>query len=89
MRESAQVVERPRWDDRPERVLDALPEAVICLDSTGVVTAAWGACAEIFGDTIERTVTWKGGGDVGMLAGRPVRMLVELRDADLYSFKFE
>jgi hypothetical protein len=46
-------------------------------------------CSEIFGDTIDRTVTWKGGADVGKLAGRPVRMLVELRDADLYSFKFE
>jgi hypothetical protein len=45
--------------------------------------------SEIFGDSIDRMVTWKNGGDVSKLAGKPVRLLVELRDADLYSFQFE
>jgi hypothetical protein len=44
-------------------------------------------CTEIFGDEIERTVEWKGG-DVGELAGKPVRLRFVLRDADLYSFAF-
>ena len=46
-------------------------------------------CAPIFGDTLDRTVTWKGGSGVGELVGKPVRLRFVLRDADLYSLKFE
>jgi len=45
-------------------------------------------CPEIFGDTMERTVRWQAGSDVGSLAGRPVRLRFVLRDADLFSFRF-
>ncbi len=46
-------------------------------------------CDEVFGDEIERTVTWRGGeSDVGALAGRTVRLRFALRDADLYSLRF-
>ncbi len=45
--------------------------------------------AEIFGDSLDRTVTWKSPRSVGELAGQPIRMRVELKDADLYSFRFE
>lgn len=41
-----------------------------------------------FGDTIERTVTWKDGSDVSTLAGKPVRLRFVIRDADLYSVRF-
>jgi len=43
---------------------------------------------EIFGDSLERTVTWKGGADVAKLAGSPVRLRFVLKDADLYSIRF-
>ncbi|MGC9318642.1 MAG: hypothetical protein ACP5KN_11495 [Armatimonadota bacterium] len=44
---------------------------------------------EVFGDEIERTVTWRGGeSDVSALSGRPVRLRFVLRDADLYSLRF-
>ena len=46
-------------------------------------------CPPIFGDSIERTVTWKSGGDVSGLAGRPVRLRFSLRDADLFAFQFQ
>jgi len=46
-------------------------------------------CPPIFGDTIQRTVTWKNGGDVGALAGRPVRVRFVLRDADLFAIQFQ
>lgn len=36
--------------DRPARVLDGLPEAVICIAADGRITGAWGSCAEIFGE---------------------------------------
>ena len=45
-------------------------------------------CPVLFGDAIDRAVTWKNGPDVGSVAGKPVRLRVELRDADLYSFQF-
>ena len=45
-------------------------------------------CPEIFGDTLGREVRWKGGADLSMVAGRPVRIRFEVKDADLYSFRF-
>ena len=43
---------------------------------------------ELFGDDIDRTVTWRGSSDVGALAGQPVRLRLVLRDAEVYSFRF-
>jgi hypothetical protein len=47
-----------------------------------------GECVEVIGDEIERVVGWTGGSDVGGLAGRPVRLRIELKDADLFSLRF-
>lgn len=44
---------------------------------------------EVFGDAVDRVVTWKSGSDVGALAGRPVRLRFVLKDADLYALEFE
>jgi len=46
-------------------------------------------CKEIIGDEIERVVTWKDGADVARLAGQSIRLRVEMKDADLYSFRFQ
>jgi hypothetical protein len=43
--------------------------------------------AVVFGDTVDRVVAWKAGADVSKLAGQPIRLRFELRDADLYSFR--
>ncbi|NIA12803.1 MAG: hypothetical protein GWP08_01890 [Nitrospiraceae bacterium] len=43
---------------------------------------------EIFGDALERVAPWKEGGDLAALAGRPVRLRLVMKDADLYSFRF-
>ena len=45
-------------------------------------------CPEIIGDQIERTVSWKQGPDLGLLAGKPIRLRFVLKDADLYAFQF-
>ena len=45
-------------------------------------------CDLQYGDELDRVVSWNGKSDVGSLRGRPVRMVVELKDADLYSFVF-
>ena len=45
-------------------------------------------CDLQYGDELDRTITWKGNRDVGQLAGRPIRLRFEIKDADLYSFRF-
>jgi hypothetical protein len=45
-------------------------------------------CLEIIGDEIERTVVFANGASVGALAGKPVRMVFDMREADVYSFRF-
>ncbi len=45
-------------------------------------------CDEVFGDEVQRVVTWNEGADVSALAGTPVRLRLTLKDADLYSFRF-
>ena len=46
-------------------------------------------CAEIFGDEIARRVEWKGGVNLGDLAGKAVRLRFVLKDADVYSFRIK
>ena len=45
-------------------------------------------CQEIIGNEISRIVSWGGKTDVNNLLGKPVRLRIFLKDADLYSFKF-
>lgn len=45
--------------------------------------------ADLFGDTIDRTVTWNQMADVSRLQGKPVRLRIQLKDADLYSCQFQ
>ena len=37
---------------------------------------------------VRQPVTWKGKGDVGSLAGKPVRVRFHLRNGKLYAFQF-
>ncbi len=45
-------------------------------------------CPALFGDTIDRTVTWTHGSDVSSLANQPVRLRFEIKNGDLFSFQF-
>lgn len=58
-------------------------------DGTSAPGFSLADCHELFGDTVDREVTWNGGADVSSLSGKPVRLRFELKDADLYSFQFE
>ena len=44
---------------------------------------------EIFGDTIDRKILFSDGSDFSAYAGKPVRLRFRLRDAKLFSLKFE
>jgi hypothetical protein len=57
-------------------------------DGTPIPGHTFQDCDELFGDTIARTVTWQGRRDVRPLAGQPIRLAVQLADANLYSFQF-
>jgi hypothetical protein len=46
-----------------------------------------GDCREMQGDMISGKVEWSGG-DLAQLRGRPVRLRVRMRDAELYAFRF-
>lgn len=45
-------------------------------------------CVEVIGDDLARAVQWRGGQDLGSLAGQPVRLRFALADADLFSYRF-
>ena len=46
-------------------------------------------CAPVFGDSLERVVSWQGGNDISDISGKAVRLRFFLKDADLYSFRFK
>jgi hypothetical protein len=43
---------------------------------------------ELIGDEIDGTVAWREGSDVSRLAGRPVRLRLVMKDADVFAFQF-
>jgi hypothetical protein len=45
-------------------------------------------CQPVFGDSLDRTVTWKAGRNVDSLAGKPVRLRFRIEDADLFALRF-
>jgi hypothetical protein len=50
---------------------------------------ALAAADPIVGDEIARTVTCGGSSDLHALAGQPIRLRFVMRDADVYSLRFE
>ena len=59
-------------------------------DATGNPIPGFGAddCHEITGDSIIQSISWKNNSDLSSLAGKSLRLLFKLKDADLYSFQF-
>lgn len=45
-------------------------------------------CHEVFGDSVQRVVAWRGGADLSRLAGQPICLRFVLHDADLYAVQF-
>ncbi|WP_417851240.1 hypothetical protein [Thalassoglobus sp.] len=43
---------------------------------------------ELFGDSVNRTVTWNSESDVSKLSGQAIKLRFVMKDADLYSFRF-
>ena len=49
---------------------------------------ALGLCLPLVGDSIEQTVAWTHGTDLGRLSGKPVRLRFVMKEADLFSMRF-
>ena len=45
-------------------------------------------CDIIYGNELDRMVTWRGDGCLSKFRGKPVRLKFEMKDADLYSICF-
>lgn len=45
-------------------------------------------CDEVIGDSLNQPVRWKGSSELKPLAGKPIRLRFEIKDADLYSLRF-
>jgi len=58
------------------------------IDGRPITGYALDDCQEIFGDAIQRVVSWKQGSDVSTLQGKPLRLRFVIRDADLYAYRF-
>lgn len=58
-------------------------------DGTPVQGFAKQDCDLIYGDSLDRRVSWKGAKDVSALEGKPVILVFYLCEADIYSLKFE
>jgi len=61
------------------------------LDAAGQTLPGFSAadCDELIGDELARTVTWRGRSDLSAFAGQPMRLRFVMRDADLYSLRFQ
>jgi hypothetical protein len=44
---------------------------------------------ELFGDTVDQAVSWKGSAETSQLAGQVVKLRFVLKDGDLYSYRFD
>jgi hypothetical protein len=59
------------------------------LDANPIPGYALADCDLIYGDSLDRRVSWKGNRSVEALAGKPVLLRFVMREADVYSLKFE
>lgn len=59
-------------------------------DTSGrpIAGLALGDCRELVGDQIQSEVAWTAGANLGRLAGKPVRLRLVMKDADVYSLRF-
>ena len=56
-------------------------------DGTAVPGFALKDCHEVYGDTVDREVVWKGGSDLSSLQGKAIRFRFVLKSADLYAMR--
>jgi hypothetical protein len=58
------------------------------LDAAGNPLDGFGPSAPVTGDNLRHVVSWGGGQDVGKLAGQPITLRFDMKDAELFAFAF-
>jgi hypothetical protein len=46
-------------------------------------------CDIIYGNDLDRVVTWKGSSDLSRFEGKAIRLRFDLKDADLFAIQFK
>lgn len=94
--EGGEIVTRPLTFDGKSLVLNAKVESngevqVEIQDEAGKPVVGFEAseCQPFSGDSTRAVVGWTGKPDLGAVAGRPIRLRFTLKNADLFSFRFE
>ncbi|MBT3375341.1 MAG: hypothetical protein HN742_07545 [Lentisphaerae bacterium] len=89
------VVTKPLTFDGSELKINVSTSAVGAVrielqnaDGSAIPGYALDDMAPIYGDQLDRPVSWNDGASVGKLAGRPMKLHFELKDADVFSFRF-
>ena len=59
------------------------------LDGQPIPGFSLAECEPLFGDTLDREITWQQGSGVSSLKHRPVRLRFVLKDANIYSYQFQ
>jgi len=62
--------------------------AVEVLDASGRPLDGFGPSDAFSGDDLRKPLTWKGNPSVQRLAGKPISLKFNLKNAELYSFAF-
>lgn len=57
-------------------------------DGQPIAGYAFSDATEMIGDELDRVVSWKAGSDLAQLAGKPIRLRLVMKDADLYAIQF-
>jgi hypothetical protein len=57
-------------------------------DGTPIPNFTLEDCPPIYANEIERSVDWRGDGDLSTVAGQPIRLRFVMTECDLYSFQF-
>ena len=62
---------------------------VLSEDGTVVEGFSSEDCDIIYGDSLDRRVSWKGKSDMSVLQGKPIKLRFLMKEADIYSLKWE
>ncbi len=66
----------------------SLRVAIVEADGTAIPGFTADDAVELYGDSTAQPIRWKHGTDTSSLASRPVRLIFQLKDGDLYSYRF-
>lgn len=58
-------------------------------DGTPIPNFTHNNCDDIYGDDISRAITWQGQSHLQTLSGKPIRLNIQLKDADLFAIQFQ